>query len=228
MTNKHIIITVTIIFLTLVGLYAISAVTSVVDPQTGEINAKNLKDYLHTSSVDLMLSKEQNLPTYETFLKDLEKICPYYEPDGSSYRECLYNLLEKKDKKVISVSNDLVKDVEIVILEKKTNPDEMDPYTSYFGEQYFLTSFAELQKSWKSYRNSLCEADHSTSFDGSNIGGFIVTCKLYETEKYTKRLIGYRYDWVRLAVQYYLDNGIQPKTSGFRALIERERHLGDF
>lgn len=184
---------------------------------------KQLKDYLHASGTDLMLSKEQNLPTYENYLADLEKTCPYYEPDGASYRECLYNLLAKRDERTNAISDDLVKDIQVIVAEKKMNPDEMDFDSAYFGEQYFLESFAELRKSWRSYRDGLCEADYATSFSGSNTSGFIMTCKLYEIEKYVIRLIGYRYNWVGSWVQYYLDDNIQPRTSAFKALIERER-----
>ena len=199
-------------------------------PSTGIItdeSIEQLKDYLHASGTDLMLSKEQNLPTYENYLKDLEKTCPYYKPDGVSYRECLYNLLEERDKRADTISNNLVKDIQIVISEKKTNPDKLDFDTAYFGEQHFLESFAELQKSWKSYRDALCDADYAASFAGSNTGGFIMTCKLYETEKYVVRLIGYRYNWVGSWVQYYLDGNIQPRTSEFKALTERERRFLD-
>ena len=199
-------------------------------PSTGIItdeSIKQLKDYLHANGTDLMLSKEQNLPTYENYLADLEKTCPYYEPDGVSYRDCLYNLLEERDKRAGTISDNLVKDIQIVISEKKTNTGEIDFDSAYFGEQYFLESFTELQKSWKSYRDALCEADYATSFSGSNTSGFITTCKLYETEKYIVRLIGYRYNWVGSWVQYYLDDNIQPRTSEFKALIERERQFLD-
>lgn len=244
--GKHIVIIIMITFFTLVGMYTVGAVTldrvfytefgqkqsenvsSVIDLQTGEVDNEKFKEYLRTSGTDFVLSKESDFPTYEDFLKDLEKTCPYYEPDGVSYRECLYNLLEEKDKKAISVSSDLVKDVGIVISEKKMNPDGIDFDTAYFGEQYFLASFAELRKSWGSYRDGLCEADHATSFAGSNTSGFVMTCKLYETEKYILKLIGYRYSWVHTAVQYYFDNGIHPQTSEFRALTEKERNFGSF
>ena len=141
-----------ITFLTMVGLYAVGAITwdfafnqydslsdspSVVASTTGVI-AYDSKEYLSVIGTDFMLSKEPNLFTYEDFLIRLEKTCPYYEPDGMSYRNCLHTLLEKKDKQVISVSDDLVKDIQIVISEKKTNPDEIDLSTAYFGEQYFL------------------------------------------------------------------------------------------
>lgn len=201
-------------------------ITSTTGVATDE-SIEQLKDYLHSSGTDLMLSKEQNLPAYENYLKDLEKTCPYYEPNGVSYRDCLYNLLEKRDKRTDIISNDLVKDIQIVISEKKTNTGEIDFDSAYFGEQYFLESFAELQKSWKSYRDALCEADYATSFAGSNTVGFIMTCKLYETEKYVVRLIGYRYNWVGSWVQYYLDDNIQPRTSEFKTLIERERQFLD-
>lgn len=234
-----------VIMVTSIGLYVIGATTwklvfykhadqeqsgntgSVVDPQTGDIDIENLKEYLHTSGTDLMLSKVQGIPTYEDFLKDLEKICPYYKPDGVSYRECLYNLLAKKDERVNAISDDLVKDIQVVIAEKKTNPDEMNFDSAYFGEQHFLESFAELRKSWRPYRDGLCEADYATSFAGSNTSGFIMTCKLYETEKYLTKLVLYRYDWVAVMVQKYLDDNTQPRTEAFMALVEKERKLLD-
>jgi len=36
-------------------------------------------------------------PKFSNFvLNELESLCPFYKPDGATYRGCLYNLLEKK------------------------------------------------------------------------------------------------------------------------------------
>ena len=190
-------------------------ISSIIDPTTGGFT-EELEKELYLKNRELLLSKRISI-SYEDFLDELENLCPYYKPDGVTYRSCLYDLLEKYDQDVNTLSDTLIKDTQIVISELKASDEFAD------AEENFLTSFIELNKNWKSYRDALCNTDHATNWSGSNQGGLITICQLYEAGKYIDRLIGYRFDWVGLQVSLYLQTNIQAKTKDFEEIINKER-----
>jgi len=199
-----------------------------VDPKTGtltktfanayvEEDPKQIED-LKQITVTLLTENEGLLPTYTDFLNDLEKTCPYYEPSGVSYRDCLYDLLQKRERVVNITLNDLENDIQTVIAEIGMDADH-----SSQAENDFLVSLATLRKSWKPYRDALCETDLSVAWGGSNQSGMVMSCKLYETDKYLTRSIKYHYDWVGSRVDRYTEQGMVPKTEAFKELIEKEK-----
>ena len=185
--------------------------SSIINPETGEFT-EELEEELYLANREDLLSKQTSI-SYEDFLDELENLCPYYKPDGVSYRSCLYDLLEGYDQNAKTISDKLIKDTQTVISELKISGEFSD------AEEKFLTSFIKLNENWKSYRDALCKTDHAVNWGGSNQGGLITTCQLYETEKYINRLLGYRLNWIGRQVALYLNENIQPKTKSFEKII---------
>jgi len=197
---------------------------SAINEKTGGFS-KEFMEELRLDMIDILLSKEIGMPKYADFLEELEKTCPYYVTSGTAYRGCLGDLLEKKDKNIEIFSDELVKDIQIAIAEKKNNYDSyLELATS--GQEAFLEMFPALRNNWRFYRDALCEADHATSWIGSNHYGFVATCKLYESEKYRTKLTFYRYLWVFSQVEMYLDKNWEPETKEFKDLIAKENDIG--
>mgnify|MGYP001571124742 CR=1 FL=1 len=179
---------------------------------------------LRLRMINSLVFVEEIMPKYRDFLKELEKKCPYYKPSGVAYRGCLEDLLDKKDKKIKSFSDELIKDVRTAMAEKNNNYDSyLELLTS--GQEPFLDVFQNLQKSWWSYRDELCQADNAGHWLGSNYYGYVATCKLYESEKNFIRLVSYRHEWVVSQLEMYKENNWQPKTQAFRDLMAREEEL---
>ena len=131
------------------------------------------------------LSTEINL-SYDDFLKDLERTCPYYEPNGVQYRDCLLTLLEKREQEVDAYQADLIRG-----LQANTDSEFLT------ARQTFIMHLKELNTMWGSYRDTLCMTKADENWGGSNQGGFFNTCRLYETEKYQLLLANFRDVWGR-------------------------------
>ena len=133
----------------------------------------------------IFLSTEVDL-SYDDFLQSLEQDCPYYEPNGFRYRECLLTLLEKREQEIDEYQVNLIHD-----LQANTDPQFLT------ARQTFITHLEELGSMWKPYRDTLCMTQADKNWGGSNQGGFFNTCRLYETEKYRLLLQNFRDEWVR-------------------------------
>lgn len=123
--------------------------------------------------------------SYNDFLTDLEKDCPYYEPSGVQYRECLVNLLAQREREVGEYQADLISDIQA-----STNPEFIT------ARKTFVTHLEELERTWKPYRDQLCIATFDSMWGGSNQGGAMNTCRLYETERYYRLLQNLRSEWI--------------------------------
>jgi len=131
------------------------------------------------------LSTEVDL-SYNDFLKGLERDCPYYEPNGAQYRECLVNLLATREQEADQYQADLVRDVQA------GTDSEFQT-----ARQTFVSHLEELDTMWKPYRDQLCITTFDSMWGGSNQGGAMNTCRLYETARYTQLLQKLRAEWIR-------------------------------
>ncbi len=138
-------------------------------------------DQTNDLRIKILLSTSGEEVTYRDFLNDLEKVCPYYVPSGVAYRDCLANLLIKKENAVGDMYD------EILAAKKK---DLADPKWDAFVavNQNFITNIIKLHSIWKPYRDALCDAQLSSAYGGSNESGMINTCKIYQTDLYANRL----------------------------------------
>ena len=132
-----------------------------------------------------LLSTEVDL-SYNDFLKGLERDCPYYEPNGVRYRECLVTLLEKRDQEVDKYQADLIRDIQAI------TDSEFQT-----ARHTFVTHLEELGNMWKPYRDQLCITTFDSMWGGSNQAGAMNTCRLYETERYMQLLKKLRTEWIR-------------------------------
>lgn len=169
MSNTKRILLIVFAFIVLAGIcvlgvfYKTPEKTETVSPDNSSAN------YLRTSKEMLYVTEPPDIPTYRAYVDLLDKDCPYYQPGGFQYRECLATLLKKKDKTAESLYLDWVKEAG--------------------ANNNLIMAISRLHKSWKEYRDSLCDMEIADTKGGSNESGFLNTCKLYQTEIYTKRLI---------------------------------------
>ncbi|OGG72841.1 hypothetical protein A3A38_02635 [Candidatus Kaiserbacteria bacterium RIFCSPLOWO2_01_FULL_53_17] len=165
----------------LIGLVIVAAVATAYYFSTTE---QPQNDLLATDK-QIFLSTEVSL-SYNDFLKDLEQDCPYYEPNGLRYRECLLTLLEKREQEIDEYQVNLIHD-----LQANTDPQFLT------ARQTFISHLEELGGMWKPYRDTLCMTQADKNWGGSNQGGFFNTCRLYETTKHQILLANFRDEWVR-------------------------------
>lgn len=140
-----------------------------------------------SSTVDELtfLSTEVSL-SYNDFLKGLERDCPYYEPNGARYRECLVTLLEKRDQEVDKYQADLIRDI------KAITDSEFQT-----ARQTFIVDLARLNNTWLTYRDQLCTVQADLYWGGSDQGGELNRCRLFETARYRLLLENLRNEWMR-------------------------------
>lgn len=131
------------------------------------------------------LSTEVSL-SYNDFLQDLEQHCPYYEPNGAQYRECLVNLLTMREQELDEYQVDLIRDIQTI------TDSEFQT-----ARQTFVSHLEELGQMWKPYRDQLCIAHADSLWGGSDQGGEFNRCRLYETERYQHLLGNLRNEWIR-------------------------------
>jgi hypothetical protein len=201
-----------------------AATTDIVksDPQacTDELSSDNLdciKNNIHSSVVDELLSQDKSNADY---IKDIDKECPYYKPDGATYRECLENLLVRQDKITNAIFADIKNDLKIVINEQQ----ESDPGFESLAND-FMEYLGKLSKSWQPHIESLCRSKYAINGFGSNYAGMVNTCQLYQASILNDELLSMRYDWIGSIVEHYVTDNLQPKTEAFKLLIEKEKPL---
>lgn len=122
---------------------------------------------------------------YEAFRKGLDKDCPYYEPNGFRYRECLTDLLNKRNREVADTYGQLYTDLNTI-----TDPELVS------ARDAFKKDLMKLSFEWITYSDYLCKAQADRYWGGSDQGGELSRCKLYETEKYMTQLKQFREDWL--------------------------------
>ena len=132
-----------------------------------------------------MLLATNSDPAYGAFLNQLQKECPYYEPNGARYRGCLTNLLLERGNEVNEYYDNLIAD-----LRANVDPEFLT------ARETFTDHLAKLNRTWLTYRDQFCMAQADQYWGGSNQGGFYNTCRLYETEKYRLLLEGFREEWI--------------------------------
>ncbi len=137
---------------------------------------------LKDMTTKILLSSHGEDVKYADFLKNLDKICPYYIPSGIEYRDCLANLLVKKEK----VAEDLYNEI-LTIAQGVSEVPETDMQIAQRKD--FIKSFKELHTAWKPYRDALCATQLSVAYGGSNQSGMVNTCKIYQTQLYINNLI---------------------------------------
>lgn len=124
--------------------------------------------------------------SYNDFLKILENDCPYYEPSGVAYRNCLVDLLAKRDKEVSEYLGHFALD-----LQADTSPEFLT------ARQTVIADLGKFSDTWLSYRNQLCTVQADAYWGGSDQGGELNRCRLYETERFYRLLQNLRSEWTR-------------------------------
>ena len=122
---------------------------------------------------------------YEAFHKDLEKDCPYYEPNGFRYRECLSKLFGQRSKELADTYGQLYTDLNSI-----TDPEHLT------ARDTFKKDLVKLSFEWLTYSDYVCKAQADKYWGGSDQGGEFNRCRLYEIEKFRQQLEQFREDWL--------------------------------
>jgi len=119
----------------------------------------------------------------DSFDVELEKICPYYEPDGVSYKKCLYEL---KDKRMSELEVEFNRTINKLQTYKEF---ESDPFffSPYMYKQ-LIESLQKYKKIWWPFSEAKCEIENTDSIYGSGHSGFLMTCELREIYNFMKFL----------------------------------------
>ena len=115
--------------------------------------------------------------------------CPVYEPDGNSWKNCLYDLLLEKEAEVKTILGHINTELPKTI-ERLTKRKEM---TQAF--EYIPGILKEFNISWFDYRNKFCELDYEAYAAGTATQGYIKECEVYETQKYIGLLNRWDKEW---------------------------------
>lgn len=123
--------------------------------------------------------------SYNDFQQDLENDCPYYEPSGVAYRGCLVDLLAKRDKEVSEYLGRFVMD-----LRADASPEFLT------ARQTFIADLGKFNDTWLTYRDQLCTVEADLYWGGSDQGGELNRCRLYEIEGFYRLLQNLRSEWL--------------------------------
>lgn len=128
---------------------------------------------------------ESEFVEYVAFQEKLNKIYPYYEPNGFVYKENLFNLLNEKESEMNILKNKLYENIPDVI-ERERNDGSV-----YIGAPTNLSvkeDFKKFDKVFQEYRDYVCNLREESWQGGSGSSAYIIMCQIYETEKYIELL----------------------------------------
>jgi len=126
---------------------------------------------------------EKDFVEYQDFQENIWSIYPYYEPDGVTYKNNLYNLLESKEAEARTLYEKLA-----------TMSSASDDIPGI--RDGVKNELKNLNLVWVSYRDSACYLREDIWQGGSGSSGFLLMCQLYETQKYIDLLKKYEDDFL--------------------------------
>lgn len=129
----------------------------------------------------------------DTVTVNIQEKCPYYKPDGFTYRECLNDLLIGKNKLIQDEYDSLIKDIQIMI-DKEAQEYGEDAYNAPRGA--FLLNLNTYNQEWNNYTKIACELDTTINWGGSDRSGIYTICEIEQTHIYLNKLKELREEWI--------------------------------
>ena len=158
------------------------------------------------------------LPSYEDSLAQIQQTCPYHQPSGIAYRDCIAGLLTKDDQMVSEYATGLIADLNTYIAELNAEHS----ITGWDSQTALVANLSQLQASFKPYRDALCATELDITYGGNDQSVLTNTCKLYQDALYYGRLQYWRNEWVDQPIQVnYEATGALIKTTAFQELVKR-------
>lgn len=139
---------------------------------SNNISTSNNKDKSESFLVNVLIGSD-------VFLSEIEKLCPFYEPDGITYKECLSDLFNMQELALNQQFKKLLIDLDnSKIANEKSGLSSL----SYMYE-YLIQDLKEYNKLWKPYISTICSLENTGSINGTGYSAFLMTCKLNEIRK---------------------------------------------
>lgn len=127
-----------------------------------------MKDYYFGDKIDY---------TKKVFRGDTDTRCPYYEPDGYGYRDCLDKLLAEQEDAITSEFNLVLKELR----ETRNENNEIEI-------NYVIETLIKYGETWNSFRNSKCEFDSIATIFGTAHSIQVTRCMIGEIQAVSRNL----------------------------------------
>jgi len=175
------------------------------------------------TSEQILEEDEMFLPSYSQFLDQLQQTCPYYQPSGVQYRDCIAEQLVQNDKMVGDYAAGIISDLGIFAAELKAEAGSGDA-----SQEALIAHLTALEGSWRPYRDSLCSVELDITYGGNDQSALTDTCELYQDALYYGRLQSWQHEWLDEPIQVNYKAVDTPiKTRAFRELIYRTGVIND-
>jgi hypothetical protein len=131
---------------------------------------------------------EQNTPAllesefveYQAYQQKLTEEYPYYEPDGVTYKETIFNLFETKKQELELLLIQTQEDIpELIEWEREDGSTFMQAPTNFEIRE----DFERIYKIFPEYSNSICRLREEVWHGGSGSELGVIMCELYEYDK---------------------------------------------
>ncbi len=129
---------------------------------------------------------ESEFVEYKHFMEDLFKTYPYYEPDGVTYKETIYKLLENKKTEADTLYKDIIKSIPDLVKEEYS--DGSGTFMQAPTNLPVKTDLIKLHASFAKNAELTCSLRTDAWQGGSGSAVGVKICEIYEFEKYIELL----------------------------------------
>lgn len=128
---------------------------------------------------------ESNFVEYQAFHKELNEQFPYSEPDGVAYKGKLDSFFKEKEMEAETLHSALIASIPNEIeWERSDGSTFWQPPTNFAVKE----SLQKLHPLFPEYRDFICSLREEEWQGGSGRSASVLSCKIYETEKYINLL----------------------------------------
>jgi len=136
---------------------------------------------------------ENNFVEHRTFNEKLNKMFPYYEPDGTTYKRKIATYFEQKEAEAGSLYKEIIDSIpNLIEWEGNDGKTFLQPPTNFMVKE----DLQKLHLIFPEYRKLICQLREERWQGGSGRGVAILSCEIYEMEKYIDLLKFYREQFI--------------------------------
>lgn len=136
---------------------------------------------------------ESNFVEYQAFKKALDETFPYYEPDGLTYKEKIGVYFDEKESEMKDLYEEVVGSIPDLIERERNDGGIFLQAPTNLAVKEDLQKFHRI---FPEYRKLVCGLREENWRGGSGRGVQVLSCEIYETEKYTDLLKFYKEQFI--------------------------------